>query len=260
MTLLLHSFQSEWIKIKRSLALWIVVAGAFFTPAVVIVVRIVHHNTLTAAYTAPDFWKTLWTNIWESMAVFLLPMGTILTTALVAQIEYRNNAWKQLHALPVRTSTIFVSKLAVVMTLILIFFALFNFGIYLAAVVPYLVVPGVPYPQADIPFGNFARQNVDYLVASLPIVALQYLLSLQYRNFLVPIGVGFLLWLAGLACLSWRYGYTMPYAYCIFTYMKNGGQGRLIAPQVNLHILSYAYFIVITTVSYLLFITRKEKG
>jgi hypothetical protein len=194
------------------------------------------------------------------MAIFLLPLGTILTTALVAQIEYKNNAWKQLHTLPVTLSTIFFSKLSVILMMLLAFFVLFNLGIYLAAVVPYLVVPGVPYPKGNIPYADFALQNLEYMIVCLPIVALQYLMSLKYKNFLVPIGIGFLLWVCGLACLSWQYGYLMPYTYCMFTYVKSGGSARVILPTVDLRLMAILYFIVITLISYILFVTKKEKG
>ena len=109
----LYSFQSEWLKLKRSLALWVVIIGAFFVPVIVITARIVHYPKLPALYAAPAFWTALWHSLWESMAIFLLPLGTILTTALVAQIEYKNNAWKQLHTLPLTRTTIFFSKLSV---------------------------------------------------------------------------------------------------------------------------------------------------
>lgn len=257
---LVYSFHSEWLKIKRSLALWIVVIGAFFVPAIVIVVRLIHYKDLHTLYTTPDFWTSLWNSLWESMAIFLMPLGTILTTALVAQIEYKNNAWKQLHTLPVTQTTIFFSKLAVILVMLLAFFTLFNIGIYLSALIPYLIVPNVAYPQPDIPYKTFMLQNLTYLTVCLPIVALQYLLSLKYKNFLVPIGIGFLLWVAALACLSWEYGYLMPYTYCMLTYITNTGSSKAPPPPINLNTIASFYFITITAISYLLFITKKEKG
>lgn len=255
-----YSFQSEWLKIKRSLALWIVVAGAFFVPVIVIAVRIIHYKNLPALYAAANFWTTLWHSLWESMAIFLLPLGTILTTALVAQIEYKNNAWKQLHTLPVTQRTIFFSKLSVILVMLLAFFALFNLGIYLTAVIPYMIVPGVPYPGGEIPYADFAFQDLEYMIVCLPIVALQYLMSLKYKNFLVPIGVGFLLWVAALASLSWEYGYLMPYTYCMLTYVKSGGSAKVILPNMDLRLLAILYFVIVTALSYILFITKKEKG
>jgi len=255
-----HSVQSEWLKIKRSLALWIVVTGAFFVPVIVIATRITHYKDLPALYASPNFWPALWHSLWESMAVFLLPLGIILATALVAQIEYKNNAWKQLHTLPVTLSTIFFSKLSVILVMLIAFFALFNTGIFLTAIIPYLVVPGVPYPTGRIPYTDFAHQNIEYIIVCLPIVALQYLMSLKYKNFLIPVGIGFLLWVSALASLSWEYGYLMPYTYCMFTYIKTGSSAKATVPTADLRILALLYFIVITTISYILFLTKKEKG
>lgn len=255
----IHSFQSEWLKTKRSLALWIVIIGGFFTPAIVTVARIIQYRTLPSIYASDDFWKLLWQNSWESMALFLLPLGAILTTSLITQIEYRNNTWKQLHTLPLNLTTIFFSKLFLVLVIMLGFFVLFNIGIYLSALIPYWVIGGVPYPEAPIPFQYFLEQDLKYFVDCLPIVAFQYLLSLKYRHFLVPVGTGFILWVGALASLSWKYGYIIPYTYCMFTYLQGGVVNKAVTPTINIHLLACVYFVSITLVSYLLYMTKKER-
>jgi hypothetical protein len=42
----IHSFQSEWLKTKRSLAFWMVVIGGFFTPSIIIVARLINYHRL----------------------------------------------------------------------------------------------------------------------------------------------------------------------------------------------------------------------
>ena len=255
-----NSFQSEWLKTKRSLAFWMVVVGGFFTPAVIIVARLVRYSRLPEIYSDDNFWTLLWKNSWETMAIFFLPLGAILSTSLIAQIEYKNNTWKQLHALPLSYTTIFFSKLAVILVLMLQFFVLFNLGIYFSAVVPYLLVSGTPYPQQAMPYRFFLNENILYFVDTLPIVALQYLLSLRYKNFLVPVGLGFLFWVGALASLSWQFGYVIPYTYPMFNYLKDVERSRAVTPEVNIHLLALGYFAVITTVSYVIYLTRREKG
>ena len=254
------SFQSEWLKTKRSLALWIVIIGGFFTPAIVTVARIIQYKTLHSVYSSGDFWKLLWQNSWESMAIFLLPLGVILTTSLITQIEYKNNTWKQLHTLPLTLTTIFVSKLAVIIVMMLFFFALFNIGIYLSALLPYVVISGVPYPKTPIPYKSFLEQDMKYFIDCLPIVALQYLISLKYKNFLVPVGLGFILWVGALASLTWEYGYVIPYTYCMFTFLDSGVVHKAVIPDLNIHLLACSYFTGITIISYVLYISKAEKG
>src|SRR6478736_6495527 len=122
----IHSFQSEWLKKKRSLASWMVIIGGFFTPTIVIIARLVHYDSLSAIYSAPDFWQKHWRTSWESVAIFLLPIGVIMATSLITQLEYKNNTWKQLHTAPLSLTTIFFSKLSVIMVMMLQFFVLFN--------------------------------------------------------------------------------------------------------------------------------------
>ena len=256
----IDSFQSECLKTKRSLAFWIVIIGAFFTPTIVTVARMINYKTLPSIYSSNDFWKLLWQNSWESMAIFLLPLGVILTSSLITQLEYKNNTWKQLHTLPLSLTTIFFAKLSVIITMMLGFFVLFNIGIYLSALIPYLIIRGVPYPTAPMPYEFFLVQDLHYFIDSLPIVALQYLISLNYKNFLVPIGTGFIFWVGALASLSWKYGYAIPYTYCMFTYLKGGVTTKAIIPTIDIQWLAGAYFVAITVVGYILYLSKKEKG
>jgi lantibiotic transport system permease protein len=256
----INSFQSEWIKKKRSLASWLVIIGGFFTPSIIIIARIVYHDKLQAIYTATDFWEKLWRNSWESMAIFLLPIGVILATSLVTQIEYRNNTWKQLHTTPLAFSTIYFTKLAVIIVMMVQFFILFNIGIYASAVFPWVVFSDLPYPTENINVSFFLRENLFYFIDCLPIIALQYSISLKYKNFLVPIGTGFLVWVAALATLAWKYGYIIPYTYCMYNYLKDETTGKAAVPDLNIHLLALVYFGVITLIGYILYITKKTKG
>jgi len=256
----IHSFQSEWLKKKRSLASWIVIIGGFFTPIIIIVARLVQHNKLIPIYTDANFWKLLWKNSWESMAIFLLPLGVILSTSLITQIEYKNNTWKQLHTLPLKLTTIFLAKLSVIIIMILQFFIFFNIGIYLSALIPYLLISGVPYPKTPIPFDFFLKENALYFIDCLPVIALQYLLSLKFKNFLVSVGVGFVLWVGALASLSWKFGCIIPYTYCTYNYLKDSTGGKVVLPTINIHYFAIFYFVIFTVISYILYITKREKG
>lgn len=254
------SFQSEWLKKKRSLSFWLVIIGGFFTPLIIIIRRLIHHSQLAGLYASEGFWTQLWHSSWESMAIFLLPIGVILASSLITQIEYKNNAWKHLYTLPIPLTTIFFSKLLVIVVMVLEFFLLFNLGIYLSALIPYLLVGGVSYPKAPIPILSVLKEDLCFFIDCLPIIALQYLLSLRFKNFLIPIGIGIGLWVASLSALSWKFGYLFPYTYCILNFLKNETGGRAATPGINIHIMAIAYFTAITFVSYVLFLTKKEKA
>lgn len=252
----INSFQSEWLKRKGSLASWLVICGAFFTPAIIISAKIVRHSGLAAASLLANYWEALWNSAWESMAIFLLPLGAILASSLITQIEYKNNSWKLLHTTPQSYPVIFLAKLAVILVMMLQFLLFFNAGIYIAGVLPGMLF-GIPYPKEPLPYIYFLREDVHYFIACLPIVALQYLISLRFKNFLVPVGSGIALWILSVAVLSWKYGYFIPYTYCSFNYLK--GQAKFIHPA-NLLTFASGYFILFTTMAYVLYLQQKEKG
>lgn len=259
MTTFINSLQSEWLKKRRSLASWLVIAGALFTPAIILTARLKNHQALPALNAADDFWQRLWNQSWESMGVFLLPIGIILATALVAQIEYKNNTWKQLHTTPQFLTTIFLAKFLVILIMLAQVFVLFNLGIYLSAVIPSLVFSSVPHPAAPIPFQDFWNANVNFFVDCLPILALQYLLSLHLKNFLVPVGVGFAVWFLGIGLLAWEYSFLLPYNHGAIRFLMSVGKFDKAIP-VNTEILALAYFAAFTVAGWFLYVTKKEKG
>lgn len=257
----IRCLQSEWLKKRRSLAAWMVFVGAFFTPSIILIARLKNAHKLSAVYVADDFWIKLWNQSWESMAAFLLPIGIILAVALITQIEYKNNTWKQLHTTPQRFATIFFAKFLVILIMLGEALVLFNIGIYLSAVIPSALFSNLPYPVAPIPYRGFLTGNINIFIDCLPILALQYLISLQFKNFLVPIGAGFVIWFLGIGMLSWEYSYLLPYVHSTIDFLISSGQfGNKKIPPVSIQLLAVIYFAVITTVSYVLYVRKREKG
>ncbi len=255
----INSFKSEWLKKKRSLASWLVIIGAFFTPTIVLLIRLKNHQALPKLNVAEDFWQKLWFTSWESMTILLLPMGIILATGLIAQIEYKNNAWKQLHTTPQSYTTIFFAKFFVILVMIFEVFVLFNLGFFLSAYIPSIIFSDVPFPTAPIPYQLILETNAKFFIECLPILALQYLLSLHYKNFLVPIGVGFIIWALGIGMVSWQYSYVFPYMQATVDFLVSSDNLKREIP-INLQLLSSIYFVIITIVSYILYATKTEKG
>lgn len=253
-------FRSEWLKRKRSFATALVVVGSLFTPAVVAAVRITHPKGLAALYVSDAFWRNMWRASWESMAVFFLPMAAILATSVVTQIEFRSNAWKQVHALPVSMALVFAAKLVVIVLMVAQFLALFTAGIYVSGVIPSLLLRDVPRPKAAFSALPLWHDNWRFFVDCLPIVAAQYLMALRSSNVLVPIGVGFMAWVGALAAISSKWAVWWPYSYTIIQYVRDKPKGAHLAQVTNLHWLAAAFFVVFTAAGYGLFVSKAEKG
>jgi hypothetical protein len=255
----IHCFQSEWLKKKHTLASWLVIAGGFFIPIIMFIVNLVYRDRYLKASASPRFWEWSWNQSWNSMAMFLLPLGVVLVGSLITQLEYKNNTWKQLHTTPQRLTTIFIAKLAIILVMMVQFFILFNVGIYLSAVVPGFIIKAASYPAEPIAYFVFLKQNIKYFVDCLPIIALQFLLGLQFKNFLVSIAGGIALWLAAIVVLinSWKYSYVVPYVYTSLNFFRGIGK---FDDNAHIHYWAVAYFILFMVAGYVLYITKKEKG
>jgi len=253
----IHSFQSELIKKKRSAAMWLVLLSALFMPGIVLLMRLISVETTYQENMSGHLWVMIYSRNWGAMGMFLLPLSIILFASMITNMEFKNNTWKQLHTTPQKLTTIFFAKFMVILLLLVQLFILFNIGIYLSAVVPSLFFKGIVYPADAYPFYKYLIGNLKFFVDCLPVIALQYLLSLQFKNFLVPIASGFALLVASLLALNWKYGYLVPYTYCPLNFGENRG---LVDPSINIHLCAIIYFIAFMIVGYFLYIRKKEKG
>jgi lantibiotic transport system permease protein len=244
----INCFNAEWIKKRRSFASWLVIIGGFFAAFLQILIFSFYPKQLMAIHASGHFWELLFQKSWQFLAFMLLPMGIVLAVSLITQIEFKNNSWKQLHTTPVSFSTIYFSKLAVLTVMLLQLLFLFNLGVILSAVIPSFFNKQIPFPGYAINGWYFLRESTHYFIICLPMIALQYLFSLQFKNFLIPVGIGLALVVGGLIAVSWKYIYMMPS-------VKDHVQ-----PQYNILTWSLGYFIVFTFIGYILYIFKKEKG
>src|SRR4030095_6021798 len=92
------SLQSELLKTKRTPAVWISIIGAVLIPGFLFFIYLIKADEIMEYLKSP--WEVHIGMGWKSAGFLFFPMFTILICALVPQIEYRNNTWKQVYALP----------------------------------------------------------------------------------------------------------------------------------------------------------------
>jgi len=253
---LINSIQSEWLKTRKSAAAWLCIIGGLFIPLIFLIGFLYNRQTLAMYGDEGNVWTLHFFQVWQAMVIFLLPMGLVLATSLITQMEFRNNTWKQLHATPQKYHTIFAAKFIVILGMTAQFFLYFNLGFILSGVVPSLLFDKA-LPDSVFPFEQFFVSNGKIFLTCLPILALQFLISLKFKNFLVPIGVGLVLLVATLIIVgNWEYAYLSPYSYGALTMM---GVPEIME-KVNIYWLSIIYFAVFMTISFVLYITKSEKG
>jgi hypothetical protein len=253
------SFSSEWLKRKRSYTMPLAAASAFFIPTIIFLACFRRIDGLPSLYRAPGFWEGLWLQAWESMAFMILPMAIMLVASLIAQIEYRNNAWKQVHATPQSLATIFLAKLAVILIIVVQLVMWFNLALYLAGILPAVIFASVDAPASPIPFAHFARRDLAFIVDVLPIVALQYLLALRFKSFVAPVGIGMALWILSVGTMRWKYNYLVPYSYAGIDYLMVEYRRSLALPS-STQVIALGWFVAITTGGFVMYTLRTDRG
>jgi hypothetical protein len=249
---LLYSIHAEWLKTRKSSAQWLCLAGGFFVPLIFLIGFIKNGNSIIS-YAHGKAWEMHFMQCWRIMAQFLFPMGIILAISLIAQLEFRNNAWKQLHSTPQTFANIFVAKYVVIIFMLLEFFIYFNIGILVSGAIPSLIFSSA-FPE-PFPFLFFMKWNMKIFILFLPVSAFQYLLSLQFKNFMFPIGIGLLALIGTLISISkWKYIWLSPFCYGVsppgfsFHYPFNG------------YLTASAYFMLLIGLAFFLYQRKKEKG
>lgn len=256
--LFISSIQSEWLKAKKSSSSWFVWLGALFVPFIITLIQTFYPNRFGVSVLDP-FWVRLFERTWEMTAILLLPMGIVIACSLICQIEFRNNTWKQVYATPQSLSTIFFAKYFVVLMMFFKWLIIFTIAIFISAYLPSLLNGRMVFTDEVVPIKYILENAGSFYISALPIIALQYLLSMRFRNFMVPIGVGVALVICSMFLISWKYGYMFPFVYTSYKFFELSGMPRYTAGY-SIEALSLAAFALISIIHYLLYISNRERG
>jgi hypothetical protein len=129
-------------------------------------------------------------NVSEFVPVALYLGGT-LVCSLIANIEHQTSSWKQLLALPIPRTAVFMSKLLICLMLLVVSCLLLSAGaVFLGLLLGFGTQP--------IPYADVLRIGFASYAAALPVIALQLWLSLSSRNQTLPVTLGMTLSLLSL--------------------------------------------------------------
>jgi hypothetical protein len=254
---LLISIRAEMTKTKRSASFWLSVLGAGVIPTLFFLVYVIEPEQNYS-----QDWDKHFLHGWQAFNAFLLPMFVILICSLIPQIEYKNNAWKQVFASPQTIGNIFFSKYLIILIMIMFLFVVFNIFMLLSAIIPNFFYSKFSFLTKSINWSQLYLFNLKTFVSLLAIISIQYWLSLRFRNFIVPIGIGLALLVTALILYQfrWEHIYKVPYAMTVLT-MEGALETRSTGPILQNHELnSIGYFVFFSILAFLDMRYRKERG
>lgn len=156
-----------------------------------------------------------WTDLSNLAAIFwallMLPLFVTLQSALLAGLEHRNDQWKYLYALPLPRWTIYAAKQVGVVALMALSHLALLVLILLGGGLLSLLRPGLGF-ETGIPWSELVQRMVVIYLASWLIIAIHTWVGLRWQSFVVALGVGCVLTVAGVAIINSQWGSFYPWA------------------------------------------------
>jgi hypothetical protein len=256
-TMFLSNIRAEFLKSKRSFAYWLTLGAAVFIPAINFLILTQRPDIMLPKFHA-DGWITFFRFCWKNVAAVILPMYIILISNLLVQIEYRNNTWKQVYTTPRSFADIFFSKYAVIQVLILTYVLIFDVFVILSGLAVNLANPGYSFVFESIQWYALFTMTCKIYLGAQAVTVIQYWLSLRFRNFVVPLGIGIGLWITGIVLMDWEHIDYYPYIYSTFLFFLDPAKEP---DRLQTVIISAAVAFPIALILGFLDITRlKERG
>lgn len=209
---LTYALRAERLKLRRTLALWLVLIA----PLVTVVLRLIEWSQRGETYlflgvNPWDRWAQSVIAIW---CMLMLPLFIILETALLAGLEHSENQWKHLFALPIPRWAIYGAKVAVGTLLIGGGSVVLTLGMIGAGLALQVLKPELGFGESVIPLATITLHVFFTFMASWLLVAIHTWISTRWRSFTLAIGVGVAFTFFGLiissTALGWIYPWSLP--------------------------------------------------
>lgn len=256
MTTVTASFRSEIIKSKNTFALWLVLFGAAFSPALLFLIYL-NRPANFIPKPGQNPWDFFMSNGLQFISFFFIPFFIVLLCGLVVSIEHKSNTWKHLFTLPVSKSTVYVNKLLIILSLAVICYGLFFVLLLVSGGLIGLVKPELKFMSHTPDFGLITKLLFRSFISTLGILAIHYWLSIRLKNMILPIGIGLVCIVTGTILFGrWDNLIYYPHAYTIFTIFPQPGHTSFLQKH---EIYSLLYFAGVTLLGYVDF-TRFYKG
>lgn len=148
-------------------------------------------------------WIEAWTQVALFMGPFVLPILVGVYAALICRGEHVGGGWKQLLALPVSHSKIFLGKfLSIVRMIIITMFILMIFF------VGFGYLKGM---EGSLPVITLLGYMIRGILACLPLIVLQLIISIRSKTFGIPLAVTIVFTLPAIIAASTSLGQFYPW-------------------------------------------------
>lgn len=242
------SLRSELLKTKRTSLIYLALVAAAVTPFV-----FVFDLATSDSVTTKDSWGNFYLEGVMVMVFAFLPLFFVLASTLLVQIEVRNNTWKQVLASPQLFFDVLLAKYVVLQLLGLAFIIAFNVYYIIGAALIDAII-GSNFTGYLERWPELISINLRAYISTIGLSALCFWLAVRSKNFVAPVGIGFVLWIGTIVALEFHWPNIDKYVFGLpFTVIAK----KFSDEQMFHQLLSVAYGIVFFIGAYLEFSIKK---
>src|SRR5690554_5740500 len=186
------ALRSEYIKKKGTGTYWLCFSFGIFIPIVYFIASFFLWEDNKKPVNMPfNFYEKHITEALTSFQSFFFPLLIIIIAAKITQIDHKNGGWQLMETQPLSKFSIYLSKLSVLLIGNLI--AIVSFlGSFVVLMLFLSLLKDIPeIVNTNIPFGFLAQLTIRIFVASLFLSIVQFVISVVFRSFILPILIGF---------------------------------------------------------------------
>lgn len=192
---LLIALRSEILKTKRTAALYLTILCAAFGPLMSTLDLLMDEGI--SVQEGQGIFIKMFTDKFQMTAILMFPMFLILMCTQLAQIEYKNNTWKQLLASPQAKGNIFMAKFINIQLLVLVFLVTNQLLMFGGAVILHFAKPALNVLNQPLDVLAVLTMLANVCVTLLAVSAIQFWLGLRFKSFIVPVSIGITCWFLG---------------------------------------------------------------
>lgn len=204
------ALRTECIKMKNTLGIW----TSLIFPFLVVFMNFMIFFSRPKMVQSPEInpWIFVSNNAVMMYSILFLPIFIAIITFYVSFNEHKSNAWRQIYSLPLPKGSVYMAKFFVSVVIVCASMVFFYFLNYFAMVLLKSLIPAIPF-AAYAYDSLIAITFFKITMASLGIIAIQFVISIMFGNFIYPLGFGLVATFAGIFLIRWENIIYYPYAF-----------------------------------------------
>jgi hypothetical protein len=191
------SLRSEISKTKRTAAVYFTLIGAAVIP-LIFLINALSQGLPDEDISSKDPLTAIFKMSSEMTGLVIFPLFVVLICTLLPQVEYRNNAWKQVLTSPQTKVSVFMAKFLNIQLLMLVFLVANHLFMWVVAIAIHFIIPKLNLLNQPLNVYTVLLNNINSYLTILAMSAIQFWIGLRFKNFLIPVAIGLALWITGM--------------------------------------------------------------